>query len=131
MANNIIVPIPTELKEIQSKLFMGLTKRQLIGFGLTGIVVVPSFLLLKKLDINLAMYGAFIVGAPIIFSTIFKKDKLYIEKWVKNWLETNILFKEKRRYRLTKENREVAIQRGFIKVDREKELSSEDSTSDT
>ena len=117
MANNIIVPIPTELKEIKSKLFMGLTKRQLIGFGLTGTVVIPSFLLLKGIDINLAMYGAFFLGAPIIFATIYTKDKLHIEKWFKYWLETIILFKEKRRYRLTKENREIAIQRGLIKGD--------------
>ena len=117
MANNIIVAIPTELKEIKSKLFMGLTKRQLIGFGLTGIVVIPSFLLLKGIDINLAMYGAFFLGAPIIFATIYTKDKLHIEKWFKNWLETNILFKEKGRSRLTKENREIAIQRGLIKGD--------------
>ena len=129
MANNIIVPIPTELKEIKSKLFMGLTKRQLIGFGLTGIVVIPSFLLLKGIDINLAMYGAFFLGAPIIFATIYTKDKLHIEKWFKNWLETNILFKEKRRYRLTKENREIAIQRGLIKEKRKKELISKDSAS--
>lgn len=131
MANNIIVPIPTELKDIKSKLFMGLTKRQLIGFGLTGIIVIPSFLLLRQININVAMYGAFFLGAPIIFATIYTRDKLYIEKWFKNWIETNILFKEKRRYRLTKANREVAIQRGLVKDDRKKELSAKDSTSAT
>lgn len=131
MANNIITQIPTELKDIKSKLMLGLTRRQLIGFGLTGIVVVPSFLFLKRFDLNVAMYGAFFVGAPIIFATLYTKDKLNVEKSFKNWLETNVLFKEKRRYQLTEENMEIAIERGLIKDDRKKKLSSKSTTSTT
>ncbi|MGQ0518006.1 PrgI family protein [Bacillus sp. D-CC] len=34
MNNNFVVSIPKELKTIKSKLFFGLTKRQLIGFSI-------------------------------------------------------------------------------------------------
>lgn len=115
MANNIIVPIPTELKNIKTELIFGLTKRQVIGFGITGAVVIPSFLLLKNLNLSLAMYGAFFVGVPFIFMTIFTKEKLHAEKWLKIFLEHKILFKQKRLYQITGKNREVAIARGFIK----------------
>ncbi len=117
MANNIVVPIPTELKDIKSELVFGLTKRQVVGFGITGALVIPAFLLLKNFNLSLAMYGSFLLGVPIIFMTIFTKEKLYAEKWLKNILEKRVLFKEKRLYKVTAKNREVAIARGFIKDD--------------
>lgn len=114
MANNIIVPIPTELKDIKSELVFGLTKRQLVGFTMTILSVVPSFIILKKINLNVAMYGAFFIGLPFIFMTMYSKEKMYVEKWLKNWLECNVLFKEKRLYNVNKKNKEVAIARGFI-----------------
>lgn len=117
MANNIVVPIPTELKDIKSELVFGLTKRQVVGFSVTGALVIPAFLLLKNFNLSLAMYGSFLLGVPIIFMTIFTKEKLYAEKWLKNILEKRVLFKEKRLYKVTAKNREVAIARGFIKDD--------------
>ena len=76
MANNIIVPIPTELKDIKSELIFGLTKRQIIGFGITGAIAVPLFLILKNISLDLAMYSSFFIAVPIIFLTIYKKEKL-------------------------------------------------------
>lgn len=114
MANNIIVPVPTELKDIKSELMFGLTKRQLIGFGLTIVTVVPTFIFIKKISLTASMYISFFVGMPFIFFTMYIRDKLHIEKWFKNWLEANILFKEKRLFKVTEINKEVAIARGFI-----------------
>lgn len=128
MANNIIVPVPTELKDIKSELIFGLTKRQVVGFGIAIAVVVPSFLLLKNINLSFAMYGAFLIGTPIIFMTIFTKEKLTAEKWLKIVLEYKILFKEKRLYKVTPKNKEVAIARGFIKDDTKKESISKVST---
>lgn len=131
MANNIIVPVPTELKDIKSELVFGLTKRQLIGFGATGLVVIPSFLLLKDIDLNLAMYASFFIGTPILFMTMYKKDKMYAETWFKLWLESNVLYKEKRAFKLTKKNKEVAIARGLIKDDaKTKSVSSRKASSE-
>lgn len=131
MANNIIVPVPTELKDIKSELIFGLTQRQLIGFGITGLVVIPAFLLLKKIDLNLAMYGSFFLAVPFIFFTMYSRDKMYAEKWLKNWIEKNILYKEKRLYKINKRNREVVIARGFIKNVPEKKFVSNNKSSYT
>lgn len=128
MANNIIVPVPTELKHIKTELIFGLTERQLIGFGTTIAFVIPSFLLLKNIDISVAMYSSFLIGTPFIFMTIFTKEKLHAEKWLKNIIEHKLLFKEKRLYNVTEANREVAIARGFIKDDSEKKSITKNQT---
>lgn len=131
MANNIIVPIPTELKSIKSELIFGLTQRQVVGFGLTILAVVPSFLLLKNINLSLAMYGSFFIGIPFIFITMFTREKLHAEKWFKNWLEYKVLFKEKRLYQVTKNNKEIAMARGFIKNESEKKTISTRATSNS
>lgn len=115
MANNIIVSVPAELKDIKSELIFGLTKRQLIGFGITAIVAIPFFILTKDISLEFAMYGSFILGAPILFFSLYKKEKLPSEKWVKSLIEHKVLFNRKRLYKVTAKNREVAIRRGFIK----------------
>lgn len=129
-SNNIIVPIPTEIKDIKSELVFGLTKRQVTGFGIAGLVSIPTFILLKNISLDVGMYGLFIIAIPFIFTTVFTKDKLYAEKWVKNILEQKIIFKDKRLYEINPKNREVAIARGIIKDDRKKKLNSKDKRSD-
>lgn len=132
MANNIIVPIPTELKDIKSELIFGLTKRQIIGFGITGAIAVPLFLILKNISLDLAMYSSFFITVPIIFLTIYKTEKLPSEKWLKSILEHKVLFSEKRQFRITEKNLEVAKARGFIKDDeKEKSISTVTTSSST
>lgn len=124
MANNIIVPVPTELKNIKTELIFGLTKRQVIGFGITVAITIPSFLVLKLFGLNVATYGSFVISIPLLFMTMFKKDKIHSEKWIKNIIEYKVLFKEKRLYQVTPKNKEVAIARGFIKDDEKKKSVS-------
>ncbi|MDN6317745.1 MAG: PrgI family protein [Lactococcus lactis] len=124
MANNIIVPVPTELKKIKTELIFGLTKRQVIGFGITVAITIPSFLVLKLFGLNVATYGSFVISIPLLFMTMFKKDKIHSEKWIKNIIEYKVLFKEKRLYQVTPKNKEVAIARGFIKDDEKKKSVS-------
>lgn len=124
MANNIIVPVPTELKKIKTELIFGLTKRQVIGFGITVTITIPSFLVLKLFGLNVATYGSFVISIPLLFMTMFKKDKIHSEKWIKNIIEYKVLFKEKRLYQVTPKNKEVAIARGFIKDDEKKKSVS-------
>lgn len=112
--NNFVVSIPKELKKIKSKLFFGLTKRQLIGFGTAIAVGLAVFLLVKELvNIDIAMYALFIAVAPIFFITIYTKDGMPAEKWIKLILEYKYLNPLKRTFRVTKANKELAIERGM------------------
>lgn len=109
--NNYVVQVPKDLKRVESKLFFGLTKRQLIGFGFAAILGFIVFFLLKGINLNTALYGLFIVAAPIIFITIYHKDGLYAEKWFKLYLEYKFLNPSKRTYKVTKRNFMLAKER--------------------
>lgn len=108
MNNSFVVTIPKELKNVQAKLFFGLTKRQLIGFGLAIAISVPIFLLLKGIDMELAMYGLFFSATPIVFATIFSKDGLKSETWIKLYLQYKFLNFPKRYFKVSLRNKKVA-----------------------
>lgn len=115
MNNNFVLPIPKDLKNIQSKLFFGLTKRQLIGFG-TGIALGGLIYFgLKGFGSDVAMYGMFFAIAPVFFATIYQKDGMYTEQWIKVWLEYNYLNPQKRHYKTTIKNMEIAEERKVVK----------------
>ncbi|MGR5992958.1 PrgI family protein [Bacillus cereus] len=63
MNNNFVVSIPKELKNIKSKLFLGLTKRQLIGFSIALAISLPVFFLLKSYSVDIALFGLFLQHA--------------------------------------------------------------------
>ena len=115
MNNNFVVDIPKELKSIKSKLFFGLTKRQLIGFGIAAVLGIGMFLMLKSISPDVAMYGLFIVAAPVIFITIFTKDGLPAEQWIKLWIEYNYISTTKRYFKVSKKNISVAKERKIFK----------------
>lgn len=114
MNNNYIISIPQDLNRIQSKLFFGLTKRQLIGFGIGLIAGILIFIFVQNINIDLAMYALFIVSAPIIFATIYQKDNMYIEQWIKILIEQKYLNPNKRYYKISKRNLRIAKERGLI-----------------
>lgn len=114
MNNNYIISIPKDLKKIQSKLFFGLTKRQLIGFSIGVLIGVTIFILLKSISLDIAMYALFFTTAPVIFATIYQKDNMYIEQWVKLMIEQKYLNPNKRYYKISKKNLKLAKERGLI-----------------
>lgn len=115
MNNNYVLPIPKDLKKIQSKLFFGLTKRQLIGFGLAIFLGIIIFLALKPISIDVAMYSMFFAVAPIFFATIFQKDGMYAEQWIKLIIEYKYLNPSKRYYKVSKNNLSLAKERDVIR----------------
>ncbi|MFP3721980.1 PrgI family protein [Niallia circulans] len=115
MNNNYVLPIPKDLKKIQSKLFLGLTKRQLIGFGTAIFIGLITFLAVKSISIDVAMYALFFTVAPIFFATIFQKDGMYTEQWIKLIIEQKYLNPSKRYYKVTKSNYPLAKERSVIR----------------
>lgn len=64
---------------------------------------------------DIAMYGLFIVSAPIIAITIYSKNGMVADTWIKLYLEYNYLYKEKRTYSITKRNKILSELRGIKK----------------
>ncbi|PET99704.1 PrgI family protein [Bacillus cereus] len=114
MNNNFVVSIPKELKSIKSKLFFGLTKRQLIGFSIALAMGLPVFFMLKSFSLDVALYGLFFTACPMIFGTIFTKDGMPAETWIKLYLEFKYLNPQKRYFKVSKRNNKVAAERNMM-----------------
>ena len=78
------VPIPKDLKKVKTKVAFNLTKRQLIGFTLAGLVGIPVYLFMRKFVANdIAILFLIVSTLPIFFITLFEKDGLTFEKYFK------------------------------------------------
>jgi len=78
------VPIPKDLKKVKTKVAFNLTKRQLIGFTLAGLVGIPVYLFTRKFVPNdIAVIFLIVSTLPIFFVTLFEKDGLTFEKYFK------------------------------------------------
>ena len=78
------VPIPKDLNRVKTKVAFNLTKRQLIGFTLAGLVGLPVYLFIRKVVPNdIAVIFLIVSTLPIFFITLFEKDGLTFEKYFK------------------------------------------------
>lgn len=78
------VPIPKDLKKVKTKVAFNLTKRQLIGFSMAGLVGIPVYLFMRKIVPNdIAVIFLVLSTLPIFFITLFEKDGLSFEKYFK------------------------------------------------
>ena len=112
--NNFVVSVPKELKKIKSKLFFGLTKRQLIGFGLAIAIGLITFFFFREIsNLDIAMYALFFAVAPIFFITIYSKDGMTAEKWIKLILEYKYLNPLRRTFKINSKNKDIAMERGI------------------
>lgn len=79
------VPIPKDLKKVKTKVTFNLTRRQLIGFTLAGLVGIPVYLFMRKFMPNdIAILFLILSTLPIFFVTLFEKDGLPFEKYFKH-----------------------------------------------
>ena len=73
------------LKKVKTKVAFNLTKRQLIGFTLAGLVGIPVYLFMRKFMPNdIAVIFLIVSTLPIFFITLFEKDGLTFEKYFKH-----------------------------------------------
>lgn len=78
------VNVPKDLTKVKTKVALNLTKRQLIGFTIAGLIGFPVYLMVKKvLPNDLSMLIMVGVSFPIIFATLYEKDGIYFEKYLK------------------------------------------------
>ena len=68
------ISVPRDLTRVKSKVFMNLTKRQVICFGTAVFIGVPSFFLLREYGGNtLATLGMMILMLPLFFLAMYEK----------------------------------------------------------
>ena len=78
------VPIPKDLNKVKTKVAFNLTKRQLIGFSVAGLIGIPIYIFTRKFVPNdIAVILLIVSTLPIFFATLFEKDGLSFEKYFK------------------------------------------------
>ena len=69
------ISVPRDLSKVKTKVFMNLTKRQILCFGAGALIGVPVFFLLKSSgNLSLAALGMMAVMLPLFFLAMYEKD---------------------------------------------------------
>ncbi len=79
------VQIPKDLNDIKQKFMFGLTKRQVVSFGIGGAMGIPLFFLTRgALGVSGAIFAMGAVAAPALICGLYKKNGIFFEQVVKN-----------------------------------------------
>ncbi len=79
------VPVPKDLTRVKSKVFLNLTKRQIICFGIAGVFGVPIYFLTREtLGTTVAAMLLIAVAMPPFLFAIYEKDGRPLEKVLKS-----------------------------------------------
>lgn len=94
------VPVPKDLSKVKTKVAFNLTKRQIICFGLGGLVGIPAYLLSRG-SIGNEPAVALMVGLmlPFFVLGIFEKDGKPLEKVLWDFISVSLLRPPERPYR--------------------------------
>ncbi len=94
------VPVPKDLTKVKTKVALNLTKRQLICFGLGGLVGIPAYLFscgsIGNESAALLMIGLML---PFFSFGIYEKDGQPLEKVLRNFISVSFLRPSARPYR--------------------------------
>ncbi len=94
------ISVPRDLSKVKTKVFLNLTKRQLICFGAGALIGVPLFFVLKSTgNISFAAMGMIIVMMPMFFLAMYEKDGQPLEVVAKHFYESRFKRPRIRPYR--------------------------------
>ena len=75
------VKVPKDLTKVKTKVALNMTKRQLIGFSIAGLIGFPVYMLCKNyLSTDISMIVMSIAVLPVLFATLYEKHNLPFEK---------------------------------------------------
>jgi len=93
------IPVPRDLTRVKTKVFLNLTKRQLICFGLAALIGVPSFFLIKSVgSTSLAAMSMIIIMIPMFLLAMYERDGQPLEVIAKHFIETKFIRPKVRPY---------------------------------
>ena len=94
------IPVPRDLTRVKTKVFLNLTKRQLICFGTAILIGVPSFFFIKKLgSTSLAAMCMIFIMIPLFLLAMYERDGQPLEVIAKQLIETKFIRPKVRPYR--------------------------------
>ena len=114
------ISVPRDLTRVKTKVFFGLTKRQLVCFGTGALIGVPSFFLLKSAgNLSLAAMGMIVIMLPLFFLAMYEKDGQPLEVIARHFIQSKFVRPKVRPYRT--DNYYAALMRQY---DMEQEVNA-------
>ena len=93
------IPVPRDLTRVKTKVFLNLTKRQLVCFGLAALIGVPSFFLIKGAgSTSLAAMCMIIIMIPMFLLAMYERDGQPLEVIAKQFIESKFIRPKVRPY---------------------------------
>lgn len=93
------VPVPKDLTKVKTKVFFGLTKRQLICFSAGALIGVPLFFLLKDdAGTSEAALCMVLVMLPAFLLAMYERNGQHLETVMRNMLLVFFIRPKQRRY---------------------------------
>ena len=81
------VSVPKDLTRVKNKVAFNLTRRQIICFGIAGVIGIPFYLFTRNLIGNgNAMMGMVVLMIPSFLFAMYEKDGMPLEKVLMNMI---------------------------------------------
>ena len=113
------ISVPRDLTKVKSKVFLNLTKRQLICFSVAALIGVPSFFLIKSgTSVNVAVMGMMVIMMPFFFFAMYERNGQPLEVYLGHFIQQVFIRPRKRPYKT--DNYYAALERA-AKAEREVE----------
>ena len=94
------ISVPRDLSKVKTKVFMNLTKRQILCFGAGALIGVPVFFLLKSSgNLSLAALGMMAVMLPMFFLAMYQKNGQPAEKILRYYFQARFVRPKVRPYK--------------------------------
>ena len=94
------VPVPKDLNNVKTKVFLNLTKRQLICFGSGALLGIPHFFFLKNsIATSAAAICMIVVMLPFFLLAMYEKNGQPLEKILRNIIRVSVIRPKQRPYR--------------------------------
>ena len=93
------ISVPRDLTRVKSKVFFGLTRRQLVCFGAAALIGVPAFFLMKRSgNTSLAVMGMIVLMLPLFFLAMYEKDGQPLEVVARHFIQAKFIRPKVRPY---------------------------------
>ncbi len=97
---NLYANVPRDLTRVKSKLFLNLTKRQILCFGAAIAVGLPLFFLLRKTgNTTLAAFVMIMVMLPFFFLAMYEKNGHPLEVIIRHFVTARFKRPQIRKYK--------------------------------
>lgn len=91
------VSVPLDVKKVKTKLFLGLTKRQIVCFGLGVALALPTFIAVRKfLPVDFASIVMVSVAMPFFVASSYTKNGMPLERIFYNYIKWKYIFPKTR-----------------------------------